>query len=119
MALSSPGIGSGLDVAGLVSQLMALERRPLSQLGSQEAVHQAKISAYGSLKGALSSFQSAVKSLSAPAKFSAMQASIADTDIATVAASVWLSNAGLRNGCAAIFDVPRSTNSPYQTFLDT
>ena len=87
MALSSPGIGSGLDVAGLVSQLMALERRPLSQLGSQEAVHQAKISAYGSLKGALSSFQSAVKSLSAPAKFSAMQASIADTDIATVAAS--------------------------------
>ena len=27
MAISSPGIGSGLDVNNLVSQLMALERR--------------------------------------------------------------------------------------------
>jgi len=30
MALSSPGIGSGLDVNGLVSQLMALEQRPFT-----------------------------------------------------------------------------------------
>lgn len=87
MALSSPGIGSGLDVAGLVSKLMAVEQRPLAQLDKQESDYQSKISAYGALKGALSSFQSAVKALSAPAKFSAMKASIADTDIASVAAS--------------------------------
>lgn len=87
MALSSPGIGSGLDVAGLVNQLMALERRPLAQLESQEAVHQARISAYGSLKGAIASFQSAVKTLSSPAKFSVMAASIADTEVASVTAS--------------------------------
>jgi flagellar hook-associated protein 2 len=87
MALSSPGIGSGLDVAGLVNQLMALERRPLAQFESQEAVHQAKISAYGSLKGAIASFQSAVKALSSPAKFSVMAASIADTEVASVTAS--------------------------------
>lgn len=87
MALSSPGIGSGLDVAGLVNQLMALERRPLAQLESQEAVHQAKISAYGSLKGAISSFQNSVKTLSSPAKFSVMAASIADSEVASVTAS--------------------------------
>lgn len=87
MALSSPGIGSGLDVAGLVSQLMALEQRPLTLLAAKEADHQAKISAYGNLKGALSSFQSAVKALSDPAKFSAMKANVADSDVASAAAS--------------------------------
>jgi flagellar capping protein FliD len=30
--LSSPGIGSGLDVNGIVSQLMAVERQPTVQL---------------------------------------------------------------------------------------
>lgn len=90
-SLSSPGIGSGLDVNGLISKLMALEQQPLARLDRQEADHQAKISAYGSLKGALSSFQNAVKTLSAPEKFSAMKASVAkstaNTDIATIAAS--------------------------------
>jgi len=53
MALSSPGIGSNLDVNGIVSQLMAIERRPLSLLDRKEASFQAQISAFGSLKGAL------------------------------------------------------------------
>ncbi|MBK6631503.1 MAG: flagellar filament capping protein FliD [Betaproteobacteria bacterium] len=57
MALSSPGLGSGLDVSSLVSQLMALERRPLTALATKEAKYQAQLSAYGSLKGALSSFK--------------------------------------------------------------
>ena len=65
MALSSPGLGSGLDVSGLVSQLMALERRPLTALSTKEAKYQAQLSAYGSLKGALSSFQGTVAALCA------------------------------------------------------
>ena len=28
-SLSSPGIGSGLDVSGIVAKLMAVEQRPL------------------------------------------------------------------------------------------
>lgn len=66
---------------------MAVESRPATLLDQKEAGYQAKISAYGSLKGALSSFQTAVKALSDPAKFSAMSASVADTDVASVAAS--------------------------------
>ncbi len=87
MALSSPGIGSGLDVSGIVSQLMALERRPLSLLDKKEGDYQSKLSGFGALKGALSSFQSAAQSLADPAKFSALKASIADAEAATVAAS--------------------------------
>jgi flagellar hook-associated protein 2 len=87
MALSSPGIGSGLDVNGLVSQLMALEQRPLSLLNTKEAKLQAQLSAYGSLKGALSSFQSAVAALATPARFTAVKASVADKTVMTASAA--------------------------------
>lgn len=87
MALSSPGIGSGLDINGLVSQLMALEQRPLSLLNTKEAKLQAQLSAYGSLKGALSSFQSAVSALATPARFTAVKASVADKTVLTASAA--------------------------------
>ncbi len=87
MALSSPGIGSGLDVKGIVSQLMTLERQPLAALATREAKYQAQLTAYGSLKGALSSFQSAVAALADPARFSAVTASFSDTTVATVTAT--------------------------------
>ncbi len=84
--LSSPGIGSGLDVNDIVNRLMAIERRPLTALDSKEAVQQTQLTAFGSLKGALSSFQSSVSSLSDPAKFSAVSANLADSALATVSA---------------------------------
>ncbi len=37
MGLSSPGIGSNLDVNTIVTQLMAVEGRKLTTLQSQEA----------------------------------------------------------------------------------
>ena len=89
MALSSAGIGSNLDVNGIVSQLMALEQRPLTALARKESGLQAKISALGSLKSALSSLQTAASALvpasgsSALQKFSAFGASLSDTTIAT------------------------------------
>jgi flagellar hook-associated protein 2 len=87
MAISSPGVGSGLDVNGIVNQLMTLEQRPLTALATKEAQYQAQLSAYGSLKGALSTFQSAVASLATPTKFSTIKASVGDSSVATVSAS--------------------------------
>lgn len=85
--LSSPGIGSGLDVTGIVSQLMAVERRPLSALDSKEATQQTKLTAFGSLKGAVSSFQSSLAALASPEKFTGIAASITDTTLASVSAT--------------------------------
>ncbi len=87
MGISSPGIGSGLDVNGIVSRLMAVESRPLTTLATKEAKQQAQLSAFGSLKGALSTFQNSVATLSDPTKFSAVTANIADTSLATVSSS--------------------------------
>ena len=87
MAISAPGIGSNLDVNNIVSQLMALERRPLQALDRKEATFQAQLSAFGTLKSALSSFQSALAGLNDGAKFQAYKATIADTGIASVTAA--------------------------------
>lgn len=53
-----------IDVAGIVSQLIALESQPLTTLNRQISSYQSKISAVGSIQSALSSFQTAVQSLS-------------------------------------------------------
>ena len=88
MASSAPGIGSSiLDVNSIVTQLMQAEQRPFTVLATKEAKYQAQLTAYGSLKGALSSFQSTVAALAAPAKFSAVTASLADTTVASASAS--------------------------------
>ena len=86
MAISSPGIGSNLDVSAIVSQLMALEQRPLTSLARQEASYQAKLSAYGTLNGVLGQFQSALQALATPQKFQALTASVADSAIMSASA---------------------------------
>lgn len=63
MALSSAGLGSGLDIPSIIKSLMAVEQQPLQRLVAQEASVLAKITAYGSLKGAMSSFQSVMQKL--------------------------------------------------------
>ena len=60
-AISSTG--SSLDVESIVSKLMALEQQPLNRLAIREADYNSKLSAYGSIKGALSSLQTASTSL--------------------------------------------------------
>lgn len=87
MAITASGIGSGLDVNGIINQLLTLERGPVAQLDRKEAVFQAKISAYGSIKGTLSSFQTAVRGLSDISKFQVYKATSADSTLYTATAS--------------------------------
>lgn len=87
MGLSSAGIGSNLDVNGIVSQLMSVEQRPLTLLNTKEASYQAKLSGFGTLKGALSEFQTAVAALSDISKFQGLKVTAADATIATASAS--------------------------------
>lgn len=87
MAISSPGVGSNLDVNSIVTQLMAVEQKPITKLNKDEASYQAKLSAYGNLSSALSSFQSAVRSLSSVSKFQGVTASPADATVLSASAS--------------------------------
>jgi flagellar hook-associated protein 2 len=85
--ISSAGVGSGLDVNGIVSKLMAVEQQPITNLNKKEAAFQAKISAYGSLKSALSGFQGALLGLTNASSFKSFTATPADSTIVTASAS--------------------------------
>lgn len=86
MTISSSGVGSGLDVATIVSQLMSAESAPLTALATKEAKFQSQLSAFGTLKGSVSSFQTAMRGLSL-SKFQTLTASSADTAVYTASAS--------------------------------
>lgn len=85
--LSSPGIGSGLDINGLVTKLMEIEQAPAKALNAREAGFQAKLTAYGSIKGALSSVQSTAKALTLAATFTSRTAVVSDATILSASAS--------------------------------
>jgi flagellar hook-associated protein 2 len=85
--LSSPGIGSGLDINGLITKLMDAEKAPLVALDKKEADYQAKLTAYGTLKGAFAGFQTAARGLSSSSKFGTAKASTADATVLAANAS--------------------------------
>lgn len=63
MAVSSVGIGSGLDVESIVSQLVALEKQPIKTLEAKATVIESKISTYGEIKSLTDSLNAAVRDL--------------------------------------------------------
>jgi len=62
--LSSAGIGSGLDVNGIITQLMAIERQPLAKLQDDEKKLTTKVSDVGKLQGLVSAMRDKAGSLS-------------------------------------------------------
>lgn len=82
--LSSPGLGSGLDVTSIVGSLMKIERLPIDRIDAYTAKYQEQISAYGKIKSALSTFQDAAKALT---KGLDMKATSGNEDAFTVSAT--------------------------------
>lgn len=60
---SSVAASGGLDVQGLVSQLMTLERQPIDKLNTQVNSYQTKISSFGTLSGLVSGLQTSLQTL--------------------------------------------------------
>lgn len=86
-AITSTGLGSGLDIEGLVSKLVSSEGQPASaRLNKKEAQLQATVSALGSFKGALSAFQSNVQGLKNLSTFQARTATSSNSDLFAVSA---------------------------------
>lgn len=86
--ISSAGIGSGMDVNGLVEQLVAAEGAPVKKrLDRKEAELQAGLSAMGMFKGAVSEFQASLEALRDSETFSAIKANAANEGVVSVSAS--------------------------------
>ena len=85
MPISSPGIGSGLNVNDKVTKLMALEGQGLTRLQTQQSKVDNQISAIGKIKSALDNLQTAAKAMSTASGLYSYKGTLADTSIATVA----------------------------------
>lgn len=83
MGISSAGLGSGLDVNGIVTSLMGIEQKPLTAVTKQKTSYQSQISAYGTLKSGLSTFQTAVSALSSASKFNAQNVTSGNASVFT------------------------------------
>lgn len=81
------GIGSGLDINGIVKALVNAESAPkTAQLNRLERSTTAKFSGLGQFRNALSDFQSTLKDLNNPALFEKRSASSGKADVFTVRA---------------------------------
>lgn len=88
MSISSLGLGSGLDLRGLVDQLVAAERDPkLAQFDRVESNTRAELSAIGRLRSSLSALATAGEALGADGTFSQSAVTVSDPDALSVTAS--------------------------------
>lgn len=79
--ITSLGVGSGLDLTGLLDQLKDAERGKLAPITAQKKDQQAKVSAYGQLQTSLNAFQDSVAKLNDPKLYQSLSASVRGDDI--------------------------------------
>jgi len=91
-AFTSLGVGSNLDINTIVTQLVALERKPLEVMKGEASRLQTQVSAYGKLQSLFSGLQDASSALSNVSLWQRSVASSADDSVVA---------AGSSNGAAA------------------
>ena len=84
--ISSPGLGSNLDVKSIVSQLVALEKKPLDNLKLQAATVQTKISAFGQIKSLVSTLSDTLGKLTSVTGWNTVNATSSNSSAVSVSA---------------------------------
>ena len=85
--ISSIGIGSGLNVTSIISQLMVVQNQPVTLLQNQEAANLTLVSSFGQLQSALSTFQTSMQNLNKASSYQSVNAGVTNTSVATVSAT--------------------------------
>ena len=86
--ITASGIGSGIDIAGLVEQLVTAERQPKElNLAQKEVNLQTELSSIGTLSSALSELQTSIDSLKDADNYKKRTASSSDSAIFTATAT--------------------------------
>ncbi len=85
--VSGIGLTSGIDYNQLITNLMAIERRPVELLQAEQTSYNDKISAYNTLSTKLSTLEDAVNQLKSTSNFYVKTASVSDSTIIDATAS--------------------------------
>jgi len=111
-SISSVGIGSGLDVKNIVSQLVALEKQPLTQLKAKAENVQAQVSAYGQIKSLVSALSDAVGGLASLTGWNAVKATSSDSSAVSVSAIGGTSPTTFSVGVTTLAKAKATTSAP-------
>ncbi|MDP2752483.1 MAG: flagellar filament capping protein FliD [Rhodocyclaceae bacterium] len=87
-SVTSAGVGSGLDINGIIAKLMAAERGPLTKLESKETLARTRLSELGTLKSLLSTLETSVEAFDNSTEAYSYTASVAQATVGGVATTV-------------------------------
>ncbi len=82
-SITSIGIGSGLDIESMITQLIAVERAPVTKLQTQASSLQTQLSTYGKLQSGMAALRDAASALTRASTWGATSG--ASSDAASVA----------------------------------
>ncbi len=82
--ISSAGIGSGLDVNSIVTQLVALEKQPLAGLQNKAKLEQNQISEFSKIQSQFSALADAASAMASTTAWGARNASSSNSSAATI-----------------------------------
>jgi len=86
--ITSTGIGSGLDITGIVASLtQAFGAAQTTQLTNQQNTLDAQVSAYGSFTSALDTLQLSLNALKTPSQLAGFDATVGDKTVASATTS--------------------------------
>lgn len=104
-SISSLGVGSGLDLSSLLTQLQTAENQPLQDIQTQATSYTSKLSAYAQIQSALNTLKTAGDKLADPTLFSTVKASVGSTDVLS---AVTASNAVAGNYAISVSQLAQS-----------
>lgn len=84
--ISAAGIGSGLDIESIITSLMEVEQIPLTNLQVKAGDLLTQVSAYGTLRSSLATFQDSASALASTDSFNFFTATSGDESAYTVSA---------------------------------
>jgi flagellar hook-associated protein 2 len=87
MTISSAGIGSGLDVKSLITQLVAVERKPIDLLKTAATGIQTQISSYGKVQSLMSTLRDTSAALAKSSLWTQGTATASDTTVLTASST--------------------------------
>lgn len=110
MGISSIGIGSGLKVSDIISQMVELEKKPLATLQTKQDSIQTKLSTYAKIKSLTATLNDAASKLTRDSGWNGVNASSSNS-------SVSVSVTGIAN--KGVFDLTVKNLSQSQTSVST
>jgi len=114
--ISSAGLGSGLDINSLVSQLVQAERAPASgRLTTRETRVSSRLSAYGTLKSTIAEFQESLKKLKKIETFQNRSAKVSDESLLKATGGSTASPGSYRVTVEALASTQKLASAGYAT----